>query len=133
MTDGRCRRWDTFSLTNLLPQYRSLYKLCSLNWLPGLHEESLIKNRLRFLWALVRMKPIDFGRLVYDQVLEMARSSDADEKIILPYFIYQTLILLRKITALPGDEPLIGHPLCISGDEVDSHIPRGRRRRTYVG
>ncbi|KAF3558527.1 hypothetical protein F2Q69_00011047 [Brassica cretica] len=84
----------------------------------------MIKNRLRFLWALVRKKPIDFGRLVYDQVLEMACSSDADEKIILPNFIYQTLILQRKITALPGDEPLIGHPLRISGDEVDSHIPR---------
>ncbi|KAF3558529.1 hypothetical protein F2Q69_00011041 [Brassica cretica] len=132
LTDGRCRRWETFSLTYLLPQFHYLYKLCSLNWLPGFYEESMIKNRLRFLCALVRQKPIDFGRLVYDQVPEMARSSDADKKIILPNFIYQTLILQKNITALPGDEPLIGHPLWISGDEVDSHIPRGRRGRTHV-
>ena len=93
----------------------------------------MIKNRLRFLCALIRKKPIDFGCLVYDQVLEMACSYDADKKIILPNFIYQTLILQRKITALPGDELFIGHPLCISGDEVDSHIPWGRRGRTHVG
>ncbi|KAF2566490.1 hypothetical protein F2Q68_00024229 [Brassica cretica] len=80
LTDGRCRRWETFSLTYLLPQFHYLYKLCSLNWLPGFHEESMIKNLLRFLCALVRQKPIDFGRLVYDQVPEMARSSDADKK-----------------------------------------------------
>ncbi|KAF3588428.1 hypothetical protein F2Q69_00027577 [Brassica cretica] len=133
LTDGRCHRWETFSLTYLVPQYHSLYKLCSLNWLPGFHEDSMIKNRLRFLCALVRKKPIDFGRLVYDQVLEMACSSDADKKIILPNFIYQTLILQRKITALPGGEPLIGHPLWISGDEVDSHISRGRSDRSHVG
>ncbi|KAG2304485.1 hypothetical protein Bca52824_033136 [Brassica carinata] len=111
LTDGRCRRWDTFSLTYLLPQYHYLYKLCSLNWLPGFHKDSMIKNCLRFLFALIRKKPIDFGRLVYDQVLEMARSSNADKKITLPNFIYQTLILQTAITALPGVEPLIGHPL----------------------
>ena len=48
--------------------------------------------------------------LVYDQVVDMARESDADKKIILPNLIYQTLILQREITSLPGDEPLIGHP-----------------------
>ena len=54
--------------------------------------------------------------------------SDADTKITLPNLIYQTLILQRNITALPGDEPLIGNPLCINGAEVDTHIRRGRRR-----
>ncbi|KAF3523325.1 hypothetical protein F2Q69_00046538 [Brassica cretica] len=71
---------------------------------------AMIKQRLHFLFAFVRNKPIDFGRLVYDQVVDMAPDSDAHKKIILPNLIYQTLILQREITSLPGDEPLIGHP-----------------------
>ena len=93
LTDGRRRRWETFSLTYLLPQYDYLYKLCSLNWLPGSDDDSMIKRHLRFLFAIVRKKPIDFGRLVYNQVLKMSRSCDDDTKITLPNLIYQTLIL----------------------------------------
>ncbi|KAF3542085.1 hypothetical protein F2Q69_00021542 [Brassica cretica] len=78
-------------------------------------------------------KPIDFSRLVYDQVLEMSRSCDVDTKITLPNVIYQTIILQRDITALPGDEPLIGSPLWINGDEVDTDIRRGRRGRARLG
>ncbi|KAG5378438.1 hypothetical protein IGI04_026280 [Brassica rapa subsp. trilocularis] len=111
-----------------LRHYHYLYKLCSLNWLPGFDNDSMIKTRLQFLYTLVRKKPIYSGRLVYDQVLEISRSSDADTKITLPNLIYQTLILQRNITALPGDEPLIGNPLCINGAEVDTHIQRGKRR-----
>ncbi|KAF2563688.1 hypothetical protein F2Q70_00016752 [Brassica cretica] len=113
--------------------YDYLYKLCSLNWLPGFDDDSMIKRRLRFLFAVVRKKPIDFSRLVYDQVLEMSRSCDVDTKITLPNLIYQTLILQRDITALPGDEPLIGSPLWINGDEVDTDIRRGRRGRARLG
>ncbi|KAG5378179.1 hypothetical protein IGI04_026021 [Brassica rapa subsp. trilocularis] len=93
LTVWRCRRWETFSLTYLLPQYDYLYKLCSLNWLPGSDDDSMIKRHLRFLFAIVRKKPIDFGRLVYNQVLKMSRSCDDDTKITLPNLIYQTLIL----------------------------------------
>ncbi|CAN6854030.1 unnamed protein product [Brassica oleracea] len=39
----------------------------------------------------------------------------------------------RDITALPSDEPLIGSPLWINGDEVDTDIRRGRRGRARLG
>ncbi|KAG2330390.1 hypothetical protein Bca4012_020023 [Brassica carinata] len=59
----------------------------------------------------------------------MSRDFDTDKKIILPNFIYKTLILQREILALPGDEPLIGHPLQINGVEADISTRRGRRGR----
>ncbi|KAG2330189.1 hypothetical protein Bca52824_001369 [Brassica carinata] len=117
---------ETFSLTYLLPQYLCLYKLCELNWLPGFHVDAMIKKRHA---SLVRNKAIDFGRLVYDQVIEMCRNSEADKKIVLPNFIYQTLILQREILTLPGDEPLIGEPHRIEGVEADLSLRRGRRGR----
>ncbi|KAG2266506.1 hypothetical protein Bca52824_073585 [Brassica carinata] len=132
LTGGRCPSWETFSLTYLQPQYHCLYKMCELNWISGFHVDAMIKQRLRFLFGFARSKPIDFGRLVYDQVVDMARDSDADKKIILPNLIYQTLILQREITALQGDEPLIGHPQWINGVEADSSIRRGRRGRINV-
>ena len=76
---------------------------------------------------------MDFGRLVYDEVVVMARESDADKKIIFPNLNYQTLILQREITALTGDEPLIGHPQWINGVEAESSTRRGRRGRINVG
>ncbi|KAL0885732.1 hypothetical protein Bca101_009715 [Brassica carinata] len=129
LTAGRSSRWKTFSLTHLLPQYLCLYKICELNWLPGFHVDAMIKNRLRFLFAFVKNMPIDFGVLVYDQVIEMCRTPEADKKIVLPNFIYQTLILQREILALPVDEPLIGEPHRMYGVEADLSIRRGRRGR----
>ncbi|CAN7058977.1 unnamed protein product [Brassica oleracea var. botrytis] len=131
LTSGRCTHWDPFSLTQLLPQYLCLYKLCELNWLPGFHVDAMLKKRLRFFFAFVREKPIDFGRLAYDQIIEMSRQSDANKKIVLPNLIYQTLNLQRDILALPGDESLIGQPQNVSGLEADLSLRRGRRGRIH--
>ncbi|CAN6818066.1 unnamed protein product [Brassica oleracea var. botrytis] len=92
---------------------------------------AMLKKRLRFLFAFVREKPIDFGRLAYDQIIEMSRQSDADKKIVLPNLIYQTLNLQRDILALPGDEPLIGQPQNVSGLKADLSLRRGRRGRIH--
>ncbi|CAF2157969.1 unnamed protein product [Brassica rapa subsp. narinosa] len=131
LTGGRCTHWEPFSLTQLLPQYLCLYKLCELNWLLGFHVYTMLKKRLHFLFAFVREKPIDFGRLAYDQIIEMSRQSDADKKIVLPNLIYQTLNLQRDILALPGDEPLIGQPENVSGLEADLSLRRRRRGRIH--
>ncbi|CAN7046831.1 unnamed protein product [Brassica oleracea var. botrytis] len=92
---------------------------------------AMLKKRLHFLFAFVREKPIEFGRLAYDQIIEMSRQSDADKKIVLPNLIYQTLNLQRDILALPGDEPLIGQPQNVSGLEADLSLRRGRRGRIH--
>nr|VDC66801.1 unnamed protein product [Brassica rapa] len=92
---------------------------------------AMLKKRLRFLFAFVRNKPIDFGRLAYDQIIEMSCQSDADKKIVLPNLIYQTLNLQRDILALPGDEPLIGQPQNVSGLQADLSLRRGRRGRIH--
>ncbi|KAL0815524.1 hypothetical protein Bca101_071968 [Brassica carinata] len=80
---------------------------------------------------LQQEKPIVFGRLAYDQIIEMSRQSDADKKIVLPNLVYQTLNLQRDILALPGDEPLIGQPQNVSGLKADLSLRRGRRGRIH--
>lgn len=76
LTRGKCYGWSGFSITALVEPFQTLYRVCELNWLPGPESDSMIQNRLRLLYAVATGKKIDFGRLVYDQVIEMARSSE---------------------------------------------------------
>ncbi|KAL0844676.1 hypothetical protein Bca101_017922 [Brassica carinata] len=87
--------------------------------------ETMIKNRLRLLFAVATGRKIDFGRLVYDQVIEMARNSDWSTDLIFPNLIYQILMFQREIPMLPGDEELIGSCIRIHGTSGESSGTRG--------
>ncbi|XP_013624736.1 PREDICTED: uncharacterized protein LOC106330886 [Brassica oleracea var. oleracea] len=76
LTGGQCSGWTGFSLNSLLTPFQVLYRVCELNWLPGSDTDSMMKNRLRLLYAVAKRKPIDFGHLVYDQVIEVTRKTD---------------------------------------------------------
>ncbi|KAF2578405.1 hypothetical protein F2Q68_00005770 [Brassica cretica] len=88
----------------------------------------MMKNRLRLLYAVAKRKPIDFGHLVYDQVIEVTRKTDWDTNLIFPNLIYQLLMLQKEVPLLPGDEEPIGRGLPIYGFADDTTGARGRRR-----
>lgn len=125
LTRGQCYTWAGFSLTALAEPFQTLYSVCKLNWLPGPVSETMIKNRLRLLFAVATGRKIDFGRLVYDQVIEMARNSDWSTDLIFPNLIYQILMFQREIPMLPGDEELIGSCIRIHGTSGESSGTRG--------
>lgn len=108
LTRVQCYAWSGFSLTALVEPFQTLYRVCELNWLPGPDTDSMIQNRLRLLYAVATRKRIDFGRLVYDQVIEMTRRADWRTDLIFPNLIYQILMLQKEVPLLPGDEGLIG-------------------------
>ncbi|CAN6985591.1 unnamed protein product, partial [Brassica oleracea var. botrytis] len=84
LTGGQCSGWTGFSLNSLFTPFQVLYRVCELNWLPGSDTDSMMKNRLRLLYAVAKRKPIDFGHLVYDQVIEVTRKTDWDTNLIFP-------------------------------------------------
>ncbi|KAL0761042.1 hypothetical protein Bca101_077192 [Brassica carinata] len=127
-TGGECSGWTGFNLNALLKPFQALYRVCELNWLPGPETDLMIKNRLCLLYAVAERKPISFGHLVYDQVIEMTRLTDSDTNLVFPNVIYQLLVLQHEVPLLPGDEEAIGRGLPIHGFAEDTSGRRGRRR-----
>ncbi|KAF3590607.1 hypothetical protein DY000_02021256 [Brassica cretica] len=128
LTGDQCSGWTGFNLNALINPFQALYRVCELNWLPGLDSDSMIKNRLRLLYAVAKRNKINFGLLVYDHVIEMTRKTDWDTNLIFPNLIYQLLMLQREVPLLPGDEEPIGRGLPIQGLSGDTSGPRGHRR-----
>ncbi|KAF2603928.1 hypothetical protein F2Q70_00025759 [Brassica cretica] len=128
LTGGQCSGWTGFNLNAFLKPFQTLYRVCELNWLPGPDTDSMMKNRLRLLYAVAKRKKISFGHLVYDQVIDMTRKTDWDTDLIFPNLIYQVLMLQKEVHLLPGDEEPIGKGLPIYGVSGDTSGPRGRRR-----
>ncbi|KAF2554949.1 hypothetical protein F2Q68_00017162 [Brassica cretica] len=108
LTGGQCSGWTGFNLNALLNPFQVLYHVCERNWLPGPDSDLMIKKRHRLLYAVAKRKEIDFGQLVYEQVIDMTRVTDLDTSLIFPNLIYQLLVLQKEVPLLPGDEEPIG-------------------------
>ena len=121
-------RMEGFNLNALINPFQTLYLVCELNWLPGPEADLMIKNRLRLLYAVAKRNPINFGHLVYDQVIEMTRLTDSDTNLVFPNLIYQLLMLQHEVPLLTGDEKAIGRGFPIQGFAGDTSGPRGRRK-----
>ncbi|KAL0685804.1 hypothetical protein Bca4012_052652 [Brassica carinata] len=128
LTGGKCSGWRGFNLNALINPFQTLYRVCELNWLPGPEADLMIKNQLRLLYAVAKRNPINFGHLVYDQVIEMTRLTDSDTNLVFPNLIYQLLMLQHEVPLLPGDEEAIGRGFPIQGFAGDTSGPRGRRK-----
>ncbi|CAN6879412.1 unnamed protein product [Brassica oleracea] len=131
LTGGQCFGWTGFNLNALLNPFQLLYRVCERNWLPGPDSDLMMKKRLRLLYAVSKCKEIDFGQLVYEQVIDMARVTDLEIGLIFPNLIYQLLVLQKEIPLLPGYEEPIGRGVPIYGSESgrsEGSGPRGRRR-----
>ena len=128
LTGGQCAGWTGFNLNALLDPFQILYCVCERSWLPGPDSDLMMRKRLRLMYAVTKCKQIDFGQLVYEQVIDMTRVRDLETSLIFPNLIYQLLVLQKEAPLLPGDEDPIGKGIPIYDSGSDGSGPRGRRR-----
>ncbi|CAN7000873.1 unnamed protein product [Brassica oleracea var. botrytis] len=99
--NGVMIRGDTFELSSILINSElRMYKCC----VP-------CEKVYAILYALVQKKPIDFGRLAYDQILDTAGQSNGRQPIGFPNLIHEVLVHQCAIRPLVGDGELIGRPM----------------------
>ncbi|KAF8113560.1 hypothetical protein N665_0048s0021 [Sinapis alba] len=110
LTNNQVRRWENMSSKFLTPLNQVLYKLVCSNWIPTTNYTTITQDRLKFLYMIHHHKSFDFGKLVYNQIVNMSASSGTDKtrRIIFPTLIQQVLQFQRIIPPTENDEEFIG-------------------------
>ncbi|KFK26558.1 hypothetical protein AALP_AA8G264200 [Arabis alpina] len=79
---------------------RSLVRICGTNWSPTMNPFYKNRNRLMLLYRLGNGIPFNFGKLVVDHVLSVARSSVAKLYLPFPSLICRLLAAQRPVERL---------------------------------
>ncbi|KFK31503.1 hypothetical protein AALP_AA6G121000 [Arabis alpina] len=94
---------------------RSLLRMCGTNWSPTLNPFYKNRTRLMLLYKMGNGIPFNFGKLVVDHILSVARSSVAKLYLPFPSLIFRLLTAQRPVVRLsPGvpprssPEPVVG-------------------------
>ncbi|KAF3508363.1 hypothetical protein F2Q69_00004235 [Brassica cretica] len=112
LTDGRIRRWENMSSKYLTATNQVLYKLVCSNWIPTMNYTSMNQKRLRFVYMLHHHDGSDFGKLVYDQIMEMAENTKTEKTrcIMFPILIQQVILFQRTIPPDTLNDEFTGTP-----------------------
>ncbi|KFK33732.1 hypothetical protein AALP_AA5G052600 [Arabis alpina] len=84
---------------------RSLVRICGTNWSPTLNPFYKNRTRLMLLYKMGNDIPFNFGKLVVDHILSVARSSVAKLYLPFPSLIFRLLAAQRPVDSLPPGVP----------------------------
>ena len=95
-----------------------LYKLVCSNWIPTMNYTSMNQKRLRFVYILHHHDGLDFGKLVYDQIMAMAENTKTEKTrcIMFPTLIQQVLLFQRTIPPDTLNDEFTGTPKLVVKD-----------------
>ncbi|KAK6147809.1 hypothetical protein DH2020_018721 [Rehmannia glutinosa] len=95
LTGNRMTLWPAHpkkvSSSALTSLYGVLFKIDLSNWVPSSHSSSVTREQARVIYLIGKGLPLNFGQLVFDQVLRQAESSSASGVLPFPSTIYQIL------------------------------------------
>ncbi|VVB14999.1 unnamed protein product [Arabis nemorensis] len=116
VTGGRKHHWEGTCTRHLTPTMAVLYNTCCMNWTPDSNNSTLNPRRVKFIHAVHTKKRFNFGRLVYDLIVENSNIKNVNGLLTFPSFIYRLLYFQRLVPVRPHDQ-LIDLPLALTLDE----------------
>ncbi|CAL9225140.1 unnamed protein product [Arabidopsis halleri] len=78
---------------------KDLLKICCTNWAPTTNESYLAASRSRVVYMIAKKVPFNFGRLVFEHVLQLARTPAAKFHLPFPSLIYKLLQAQHPVKA----------------------------------
>lgn len=90
VTGGKKKKWGRVSMVDLTKTMNLMFKFTCANWMPTSNKSTLTKDRIRFIHMLCQGRPFNFGKMVFDQILEVAASPE-DHNLLFPNLIGQLL------------------------------------------
>ncbi|CAA7043510.1 unnamed protein product [Microthlaspi erraticum] len=120
-TDNEEAEWSEIYTLGLTPCFAALVIVASHNWLPSTHRNHVSEERAKIIYKLYKGIRVNFGQLMYDQVMSMARFEVNESRwLVFPRILYGVLQMQDPLPLIAGDSicrPLHYHKDKRSGKE----------------
>ncbi|XP_020872149.1 uncharacterized protein LOC110226024 [Arabidopsis lyrata subsp. lyrata] len=100
MSGGKIKLYQNVHLGDVESSInKDLLKICCTNWAPITNESYLAASRARVVYMIAKKVPFNFGRLVFEHVLQLARTHAAKFHLPFPSLIYKLLQAQHPVKA----------------------------------
>ncbi|KAK2428719.1 hypothetical protein QL285_027218 [Trifolium repens] len=86
-------------------KYAILNRIGAVNWVPTSHTSTIATSLAKFIYAIGTGADVDFGSLIFDQIVEHGKSWAVKLVIAFPSLIYGIILDQHTNILLPGDVP----------------------------
>jgi len=91
LTGGKVSSLSKIQVSAFTPPSRELFKLCCSNWSPTSNDGYAQPDRAKLVYMITHKMPFDFGRIVFDHILQLALKTDTKLFLPFPNLIYQLI------------------------------------------
>ncbi|CAH2079825.1 unnamed protein product, partial [Thlaspi arvense] len=92
MSDDKEKLLKKMTPTDFAQDKALLYRICCFNWIPTENPGYPRPDRVKMVFKVCNGIPIDFGKLVFDQVVYQSRLGNRKWNLVFPSLIYQLLL-----------------------------------------
>uniref|UniRef100_A0A1J3GP32 Putative plant transposon protein domain-containing protein n=1 Tax=Noccaea caerulescens TaxID=107243 RepID=A0A1J3GP32_NOCCA len=108
--------WSDISTIVMTPCFAALVVIASHNWIPSTHRNHVSIERAKLIYKLSAGIRVDFGQLVFDQVMSMTRLQVKDSRwLLFPRLIYGIIQMQDPLSL--GDDDVLVRPLYYRKDK----------------
>ncbi|XP_010472392.1 PREDICTED: uncharacterized protein LOC104752022 [Camelina sativa] len=105
LSDGKvkpCKQLVSTAIKN--PVIKDLYRICCSNWSPTVNTRYISTNRALVIYMIMHGISFDFGRMIYNQIIQLGLQAQSGFRLPFPSLIYQLLTAQRPVPSLSSKD-----------------------------